>query len=679
VSGSNTDISSLNAFTSSQDTKNSTLASYTSSIDTKFATIGSQSGSWAGGGTDTGSLMTTGSVSGNVLTFTKGNASTFTLTVETGSGGGGTIDTGSFATTGSNTFTGDQVFNGSNFAISGSTNFNGISNFAGASRFNSTSSLFNTVRLNNYINPDVNFLTLDVASGSIVLATPAAGNGMTGLGHLSSSNVSTQVNLMFKNSTTAADTIISGSNNIFTNPGAPTAGFKRYIGASNYYPISFSTPQISGSMGWSPLMSGNIMSHTQTNSVTFRGPVSSSTSNINSNILMGGVINLGTSAANNFEKAVSGVNATGNALFNGTLNQIANTTTLSGTVLTSGNLIFGGLVNLNHISSSIQYNSNVTNGSTTVNNRYFPISGSSAAVTSPRANTNTLYGTGHVINFDGANVSTTLGKAFTFNILAGTFCTASVPDGDLCNVNATGMIGNGLTVIGSTSQPVFAGADAANSGQGSLFSGRFNAQDGTKSKTAETVFAVGTGTSYSNRKTGFLIDSGSNTFVEGTLNVSGSTSMTGSLTITGSATINGSPIVTANQTGSNVINIYNGGGGSVPLFFEYDLGNGGGSSVQLVAPTSLTGSVQITSGSQITLPTGSNQQAGTAVLSGTIPATVVVSNSLVTANSIIMLTKQSITTAGTVSISSKGSGTFTIESTGANDADTVGWFIINNS
>jgi len=46
--------------------------------------------SGGGGGTvDTGSLMVTGSVTTNVLTFTKGDGSTFALTVDTGSGGGG--------------------------------------------------------------------------------------------------------------------------------------------------------------------------------------------------------------------------------------------------------------------------------------------------------------------------------------------------------------------------------------------------------------------------------------------------------------------------------------------------------------------------------------------------------------------------------------------------------------
>jgi hypothetical protein len=65
---------------------------------------------------------------------------------------------------------------------------------------------------------------------------------------------------------------------------------------------------------------------------------------------------------------------------------------------------------------------------------------------------------------------------------------------------------------------------------GSAFFGRYNDLSGNKDLTAQTIFAVGTGNS-TTRKTGFLIDSGSNTFVEGTFNVSGSTAFTGSLTI----------------------------------------------------------------------------------------------------------------------------------------------------
>jgi hypothetical protein len=173
-----------------------------------------------------------------------------------------------------------------------------------------------------------------------------------------------------------------------------------------------------------------------------------------------------------------------------------------------------------------------------------------------------------------------------------------------------------LVVTGSNSKVA---AATANNDFGSAFFGRWNDVNGNRDLSAETVFAVGTGTS-SARKTGFLIDSGSNTFVEGTLNVSGSTFITGSVSIVSNSTA-----------------------------------------------------------SQLKLPSGSNQQIGTAVLDGANPGTVTVSNSLVTANSIIMVTKQTLTNAHSVAISSKGAGTFTITSTGNGDSDTVGYVIWNNS
>jgi hypothetical protein len=119
-----TDLSALNAFTQSQDTKNSTLATYTASVDTKFNTIGTQSGSWdntalnaftqsqeaknstlatytgsndtkwntLGGQTGsyvtsaiTGSSIITASINNDDITFTKGDGSQFTIQVATGS------------------------------------------------------------------------------------------------------------------------------------------------------------------------------------------------------------------------------------------------------------------------------------------------------------------------------------------------------------------------------------------------------------------------------------------------------------------------------------------------------------------------------------------------------------------------------------------------------------------
>ena len=64
------------------------LANTASYIDPTFISASAAaSGFGSGGSTDTGSLLTTASVSLNTITFTKGDGSTFPITVDTGSGG----------------------------------------------------------------------------------------------------------------------------------------------------------------------------------------------------------------------------------------------------------------------------------------------------------------------------------------------------------------------------------------------------------------------------------------------------------------------------------------------------------------------------------------------------------------------------------------------------------------
>jgi hypothetical protein len=75
LTGVATDISSLNTFTSSIQSEVDTLTAATSSYITEIIS--------------TSSLLTTASVSSNTITFTKGDDSTFDVTVDTGSGGGG--------------------------------------------------------------------------------------------------------------------------------------------------------------------------------------------------------------------------------------------------------------------------------------------------------------------------------------------------------------------------------------------------------------------------------------------------------------------------------------------------------------------------------------------------------------------------------------------------------------
>lgn len=422
--------------------------------------------------------------------------------------------TGSFATTGSNAFIGVESISGNSGSAQGETYLLGY-------------------------------------SGSLIIGNFTNTPTYAALGHITSSQINTNTNLIFKNSTTTQETIVSGSANIFPNPTAATAGFKRYVGTSNIFTHGNSVPQITGSITSNPItMNGNIFSHTATNAFTYRGPVSSSASIINHNILVGAQLNFGQSTASSFDKGVAGTNAIGNALFNGFIGVVAKDAFLSSSVNVNGNLLFGAGVTLNCNSSSISYESNVQNGGITVHNNFVPIASTTANATRLISSVNTIYGIGHALFVTGSNTATTQGKKFYANIIAGTFLTSSISQiGDNCNILATGMIGNSLIISGSTTTSTFAGAESPNSSQGSLFAGRFNSVDGRREKTGETVFAIGTGTSNTNRKTGFLIDSGSNTFVEGTLNVSGSTSFTGSVNVSTTLTLGQSNPLPAGTTG----------------------------------------------------------------------------------------------------------------------------------
>jgi len=110
------------------------------------------------------------------------------------------------------------------------------------------------------------------------------------------------------------------------------------------------------------------------------------------------------------------------------------------------------------------------------------------------------------------------------------------------------------------------------SSYGSVFVGRYNADDAIRNKTSDVVFAVGTGNS-TTRKTGFLIDSGSNTFVEGSLNVSGSTTMTGSLILSSSNAIELQVIGNSVFTGSVNGNVVSMSINSNTASMDFNLGN----------------------------------------------------------------------------------------------------------
>jgi hypothetical protein len=443
-------------------------------------------------------------------------------------------------------------------------------------------------------------------SGSLILAPSGFSTNAADLLHLSSSSNTNNVNLIFKNSNTAADTIISGSGNIFSNPTAASAEFKRYIGGSgNIALLASAIPQITGSNQISPTFSNNTF---QGAGFLMRTPVSSSTWTISGNTWNNlGNTNLGTAQATSFVSASAGVTISNNFM-GGTLSATAYKTQLYGPFGIIQSYV-GGTLTMNNDSSSITFVNSIQAGALTINNSYNSGLTTNANGLAFSAG-NAFMGSFNNIYASGSNTTATTRQVIA-SAMIGMANSASVNlNGDNSQLNSVALIGHSLAVTGSSA--IYSTAQTG-SDRGTVIVGRFNKEV----LSGNTVFVVGSGTSYSNRKNAILTDSGSNTFIEGTLSMSGSTVFTGSVK---------------------------------------------------VAPTF-----------QLNLPTGSNQQVGTAVLDGGTPSSIIVSNSLVTANSIIMVSKQTLTNLYSVAVSSKGAGTFTISSTGNVDTDTVGWVIWNNT
>jgi len=367
------------------------------------------------------------------------------------------------------------------------------------------------------------------------------------------------------------NTIASNGAGIYLNTGSllfPKT-FNNYIGASSAMLLNFTTSSLTG--GHPSIVNNTLYGGTIT--------VNSNSGSLNliTNLLNGGGITSTQNFVTNVRPAIS-------------------------------SNILNAAVTLNHISSSISYISNINNAAVTVNNHL-----SSSAI----ANNNVLFGnntflggqggTGPAIFVSGSQNSN-LTRNFNSNLIGGArpIISSSFVSSSNSNLLSTIMYGNSLRVSASHTVSTFGG---------SAFFGRFNMTGSNLEDAQSVVFAVGTGTADGSRRTGFLIDSGSNTSISGSLNVNGNTIITGSLAVTG-----------------NVL-----------------------------------------------FASGSNTTMGTALLDGGSPSSVVVSNSLVTTNSLIFLTKQTLTNHASVSITSKGSGTFTIGSSHNGDADTVAYLIINPS
>ena len=592
-----TSINNLNAFTAAIDTNfvsEAQWGTYTTSVDISINNLNSFTQSFS---TSVDSRLD------SLESFSSSLDNNFVSEVEFGiytSSAGSSITslnskTGSYATTGSNIFVDNQTINADLF-VSGNTDLgfvnirdNGGINLActGSGPVTSYGIVTNPANgdlvFNNnpgngrlitfgqtnaraqiygglYLNPIEagGGVVMTTHSGSMFLTPSGQSSTTESVLHVTSSSPVNSVNFIFKPNNNAVTTIVSGSSNIFTNVAAPLAGFVRYMSSGNIGigGSGVAVPQISASMAFSPTIANNYFG-VSANPLTLRGPVSSSAYNVNNNVIGGGSIVFGATTGSNFERAVSGINFSNN-IVNGALTAAAFKTTLSASVGITNNNI-GGTLTLNMDSSSISFNNNIVQGSLTFNNSYFPTTyNANSAIAGYNANIS--IGNNNIVFTSGSN-TTIAGPPRTITntaIFGANNVFSASLNADNAQINSTVLLGQGLVALGTNSRPLGAtGAD-----WGTVYVGRWNDITGTKDTTAETVFAVGTGTSEVNRRTALLVDSGSNVSVEGSLTVSGSFSLNGAgapIALTGSTIVTGSLTITGSTYG-NVLPVTVSGG-----------------------------------------------------------------------------------------------------------------------
>jgi hypothetical protein len=292
-----------------------------------------------------------------------------------------------------------------------------------------------------------------------------------------------------------------------------------------------------------------------------------------------------------------------NAILGGSVTSTQNFVTNTRPFITANNVI--GPVTLNHISSSINYLSNYNNSPITVNNH---LSSSNITNNSVTVTNNTFLGggggSGHSIYVSGSQ-SSNVTRNFSSNLIGGfsNVVSSSFVSSSVSNLNASIIYGSNLAVSASH---VSLG--------GSAFFGRFNMTGSNLDNTQQVVFAVGTGTGAGSRRTGFLIDSGSNTTISGSLKSIGNVSVTGSVTLSGSVgpelivvgdtQMSGSVDISGSLTAKGLTFAsldYNSLNGQIQMNATGSLGKivlkSENVSISSSIATTVTGSLEITSGS----------------------------------------------------------------------------------
>ena len=484
---------------------NATSASYAlNSTSASFALTASFALSGGGGSTNTGSLLTTASVSLNTITFTKGDGSTFPITVNTGSAT--TIDTGSLTTTASfnaytastNTFTGSiqtQVNTLQSVTSSYVNNSQTSSMLAPYVQNSQTSSFVQNSQTSSFVTnaQTGSFVTSAITGSSIITAsvslntitftegdgttfnitvdTGSGGGGGMNLGantFTGSQTIQSQSLLLQASSSTALNT------NFFT---ASTAGAN--FGANV---LMFAGSAQSGSVILSGSRNiGTLNPITNVQSLTSRGG-----GNLNGNI---GIFNT------SYTTASSPIVLTNNFLGGAAQNAIPNTssvTTLTsnfvgGTVITTGSALSNVSITSNNIDAAIITNDFTGSGAT-----------QQVSVTSNIIKGGTSQANFAQIKFASTS-SNTNSRTFVNNIMFGPANIASLEASGA--VSATSHLLN-TAIIGSNL--IVSGTMANSSLSASMFVGQFN-ETGSLADPSQIKFAVGTGTTNAARRTSFYV------------------------------------------------------------------------------------------------------------------------------------------------------------------------------
>jgi len=413
--------------------------------------------------------------------------------------------TGSYATTGSNNFIGNETITGSLSVRSGSVS--SISN-------------------NTTLNID-SYLTNSLGGQANIIKgwgdnPNAAGPGAVQTNYTGSIN-------------------ITGSNNIVSLPQLRATGFGGTTGHVGY--ISGSDNMIMSNFAGIYLNTGSQLFPKVQNNILGQGSaivMNFTTSSlagghpfITNNFIQGGSVQLNSNSGSITSFGTNIIN--GGAVFS-----TQNFTTNVRTLITQNNI--NNSVTLNHISSSITYQSNISTSPLTINNH---VSSSGIANNSVSFANNTILGgssnTGLNVWVSGSQNSNAT-RLLTDNLIGGrnAIISSSFVSSSASNLISTLMYGQNLIVSGNHS-----------STGGSTFLGRFN--DATSLHLAQdVVFAVGTGTGTSNRRTGLYVTSGSLVGVSGSLDVKGNSTFTGSVNVIGNTTLSGSSplqVGTSNNVG----------------------------------------------------------------------------------------------------------------------------------